>query len=129
MATPTQVIEDFIGAFVLAWPSGDPARVAAYFDDDASYQNGPLPEVRGRAAIEATLAEFMAMGGEVTVEMLNLLADERAVMTERVDHFAVSGRTFSLRVMGTFEVVNEKIVAWRDYFDLEQFRSLFDSAG
>jgi limonene-1,2-epoxide hydrolase len=128
MTAPTQVILEFVDTFVTAWPAGNAGRVAAFFAEDASYHNGPLPPVNGRAAIQATLAEFMAMGGEVTVDMLNLLADERIVMTERVDHFVVADKTYSLPVMGVFEVVNDKIAAWRDYFDLGQFSSMLDTS-
>jgi limonene-1,2-epoxide hydrolase len=126
MPAPTEVVQTFVGAFVAAWPVGDAARVAALFSDDASYHNGPLEPVRGRAAIEATLATFMAMGGEVTVDMVHVIADDRIVMTERVDHFVIDGKTFSLPVMGIFEVESGKITAWRDYFDLGQFTALFN---
>jgi limonene-1,2-epoxide hydrolase len=126
MATPTQVIQGFVRAFVNAWPTGDAATVATFFIEEASYHNGPLPPVHGRQAIETTLAEFMTMGGEVTVDMVHLLANDRLVMTERIDHFALGGKTFSLPVMGVFEVAGERIAAWRDYFDLAQFRSPSD---
>jgi limonene-1,2-epoxide hydrolase len=33
------------------------------------------------------------------------------------------GKEISLPVMGTFEVVDGKIAAWRDYFDMNQFMS------
>ena len=107
MATSTQVIQEFVRAFVKAWPTGDAATLATFFVEEANYHNGPLPPVHGRAAIETTLAEFMAMGGEVTVDLLHLLANDHLVMTERVDHFAVGGKTFSLPVMGVFEVAGE----------------------
>lgn len=129
MARPTDVVRQFVDAFVAAWPVGDAASVAALFADDASYRNGPLEPVHGRAAIEATFAEFMALGGDVSVELLNVLADDEIVMTERVDHFAVGERTFSLPVMGIFEVAGGKITAWRDYFDLGKFSSQFDATG
>ena len=127
MTTPTQVVQGFVEAFVAAWPAGDAPTVAAFFADGASYHNGPLEPVHGRAAIQAALAEFMAMGGDVTVDMLNLLSDDRVVMTERIDHFVMGGKAFSLPVMGIFEIADGKITAWRDYFDLGQFSSLFDS--
>ena len=44
-------------------------------------------------------------------------------MTERVDTFKVADRSFDLQVMGTFEVTDGKINAWRDYFDMNQFTS------
>jgi limonene-1,2-epoxide hydrolase len=42
-------------------------------------------------------------------------------MTERVDVFMLPGRSFELPVMGTFEISDGKIKAWRDYFDINQF--------
>ena len=44
-------------------------------------------------------------------------------MTERVDVFKLPDKSFELPVMGTFEVSDGKINAWRDYFDLNQFTS------
>ena len=44
-------------------------------------------------------------------------------MTERVDVFKLPNKSFELPVMGTFEVKDGKINAWRDYFDLNQFTS------
>lgn len=124
---PATVVLEFVEAFVSAWPSGDATPIAAMFSEDAVYLNGPHEPVHGRAAIEATISGFMAMGGEVTVDMVNLLADERIVMTERIDHFVLAGQTYSLPVMGVFEVDDGRITAWRDYFDLNEFTSLFDS--
>lgn len=96
MTTPAEVVQLFVETFVAAWPVGDAGSIASLFSEDASYHNGPLPPVHGRSAIEATLSEFMAMGGSVAVDMVHVLADETSVMTERVDHFVVEGTTFSL---------------------------------
>lgn len=125
MATSSEVVQRFVDAFVAAWPTGDATPMAALFAEDASYRNGPHEPVHGRDAIAATLAGFMAMGGEVAVELIHVLADDHVVMTERIDHFVIHGKTYSLPVMGVFEVDNGQIRAWRDYFDLAQFTSLF----
>ena len=45
------------------------------------------------------------------------------VLTERVDVFVYPDKTIELPVMGTFEVRDGKIAAWRDYFDLNQYMS------
>ena len=45
------------------------------------------------------------------------------VMTERVDVFTFVNGRIALPVSGTFEVRDGKIVAWRDYFDMNQFVS------
>jgi limonene-1,2-epoxide hydrolase len=48
-------------------------------------------------------------------------------MTERIDVFTLAGRSFELPVMGTFEVNGDKIQAWRDYFDTNQFTARMGS--
>jgi limonene-1,2-epoxide hydrolase len=48
-------------------------------------------------------------------------------MTERVDVLTISGRSFELPVMGTFEIRGGKIGAWRDYFDTNQFAARLGS--
>jgi limonene-1,2-epoxide hydrolase len=44
-------------------------------------------------------------------------------MTERVDVFKLLNKSFDLPVMGTFELSDGKISAWRDYLDMNQFTS------
>jgi len=46
-----------------------------------------------------------------------------AFLTERRDIFAFANGRIDLPVMGTFEVRDGKIAAWRDYFDLGMFMS------
>ena len=46
-----------------------------------------------------------------------------AVLTERVVTFTVGQVVAPLPVMGTFEVTDGRINAWRDYFDMNQFTS------
>jgi limonene-1,2-epoxide hydrolase len=48
-------------------------------------------------------------------------------MTERIDVFKLSDRSFELPVMGTFEISDGMINAWRDYFDKNQFTSRLGS--
>jgi limonene-1,2-epoxide hydrolase len=40
------------------------------------------------------------------------------VLTERIDFITANGVTAPVPVMGTFEIRNGRIVAWRDYFDM-----------
>jgi limonene-1,2-epoxide hydrolase len=119
--TPATIVEEFIAAFIAAWPRGDSAALGSFFSEDAVYHNGPLDPVIGRGAIQATFAEFMGMGGHVDVDIVHMVAEGAIVMTERVDHFVGNGGTFSLPVMGIMEVHDGAITAWRDYFDLNQF--------
>lgn len=94
-----------------------------FFDEEAVYHNMPMEPIRGRDAILRALAEFMDMGGRVSVDMVHMVSDGAIVMTERVDHFIGTGTAISLPVMGIFEVHDHAITAWRDYFDPHQFAS------
>jgi limonene-1,2-epoxide hydrolase len=60
-------------------------------------------------------------------EIRRILADGDVVMTERVDHFLVGNNRISVPCMGAFELRNEKIAAWRDYWDLKQFEAQIQS--
>lgn len=119
LPAPAEVVQTFCDA----WPGSDPGALAAFFTDDAVYHNIPLEPIRGRAAIEEAFAGFLAMAPQIRFETVHLVADGPLVMTERVDHFRSDKGTISLPVMGTFEVRDGKIAAWRDYFDLAQFTS------
>ena len=120
MSEPAVVVQRFIDSFIEAWPRADVAQVAAFFTEDAIYHNMPMEPAVGREAIEATFAQFMAMGGRVDVELLNILSSDTLVMTERVDHFVSDERKITLPMMGICEIHGGLITAWRDYFDLTQ---------
>jgi limonene-1,2-epoxide hydrolase len=123
MSGPVETVWAFVAAFIAAWPDGDAATVASFFSEDAVYVNGPMEPVKGREAIQATMAAFMGMGGQAGVDIVHIVADGPIVMTERVDHSTQGAKTISLPVMGIFEVQDGVITAWRDYFDLNQFTS------
>lgn len=123
MPTSAKTVQEFVAAFVAAWPEGDAGRPASFFSEDAVYHNMPMAPIRGREAIRDALTEFMGMGGQVGVDIAHLVADGAIVMTERVDHFIGTEKTISLPVMGIFEVHDGAVTAWRDYFDLSHFTS------
>lgn len=121
-SSPKEVVRAFINAFIEAWPTGDAARLAGFFAEDAVYHNVPLQPVQGREAIRQTLEELMSAGGRVAIDVVNLLSEGRVVMVERVDYLAAPDRTISVPMAGVFEVRDGQITAWRDYFDLSQAR-------
>lgn len=123
VAKETQTVRDFMATFVAAWPLNDATRLGPFFSEDAEYRNGPLPPVTGRDAVVAALAQMMAMGGTVDVDIIHLVSDGPVVMTERVDYWKSGDKTMTLRVAGAFEVHDGVITAWRDYFDVNEFAS------
>ena len=119
---------ELVRRFCAAWSDDvGPAELAAFFTDDAVYHNIPLAPVSGREAIANNFASFIRPGApgieSLHLRVINIAANGPIVMTERVDVFKLPGRSFELQVMGTFEVTDGKITAWRDYFDMSQFTS------
>ena len=97
MSAPIETVQEFMAAFVAAWPNQDAAKVASFVSPDGVYHNIPMDPVKGRQAIETTLGGLMALGGKVTVDVAHILADGPIVMVERVDCFARDGHTFPCR--------------------------------
>ena len=124
MESPIEVVRRFCAAW-----SGDMGAddLAAFFTDDATYHNIPLAPVTGREAIAKNFATFIRPGPPgvegIEFRVINIAANGPVVMTERVDVFKILDKSFELPVMGTFELSEGKIKAWRDYFDMNQFTS------
>ena len=119
---------DVVRGFCAAWSDNlGTNELAAFFTDDAVYHNIPQAPVTGREAIANLIDTFIRPGppGIESIEfrVINIAANGPVVMTERVDTFTVSDRSFELQVMGIFEITDGKINAWRDYFDMNQFTS------
>ena len=124
MESPIEVVRRFCAA----WSDNiGAAELAAFFTDDAVYHNIPQEPVTGRKAIENLIGSFIRPGApgieSIEFRVVNIAANGPVVMTERVDVFKLPGKSFELQVMGTFEVSDGKINAWRDYFDMNQFTS------
>jgi len=118
-ASPQEIVE----AFCAAVDALDLDLLLEFLSDDCVYHNIPMDPVVGHEAIRGFLEGFTGGLTSLRFEMLNVASDGDVVLTERVDHFVSPERTISLPVMGTFEVQDGKITAWRDYFDLNQFMS------
>ena len=119
MAQPVDVVRDFCAL----WAKGDLDAIVECFTEDAVYHNIPVAPVTGKSAIRVTIAGFTTGVDSIEFRVLNIAADGNLVLTERVDVFSMPTVTIELPVMGTFEVRDGKIAAWRDYFDLNQFMS------
>jgi len=115
--------EQVVRRFCAAWSEGDYQALTAYFADDAVYHNMPVDPVKGRDSIASTIAGFTAGVGKIEFRIHHLAAAGPVVLTERTDVFLLPDKTIELPVMGTFEVHDGLITAWRDYFDLNQFMS------
>ncbi len=118
MSVNTGIVTDF----VKAWNAMDMERVMSFFAPEAVYHNMPLDPLQGTEAIHGLIQSFAGMASEIhwTVHQIAETSDG-IVMTERTDRFLMGEKWVSLPVMGSFELREGKISAWRDYFDLNQF--------
>jgi limonene-1,2-epoxide hydrolase len=115
-----QIITEFIDAFCRF----DADELIEYFTPDATYHNIPLPILRGRDEILASLKGLPTRFKELKVEMLHQIAADNIVMNERIDYFTFhDGRQVALPIAGIFEMEDGKIKNWREYFDLGTFRN------
>jgi limonene-1,2-epoxide hydrolase len=111
---------ELVMGFIQAWNDMDWDAVIGVLAEDVVYHNIPMDVIEGR---DAAAGFIRGMAPEsVDWEVLNIAENGNVVLTERVDNFVMaSGARVSLPVMGTMEIENGKIKAWRDYFDLATF--------
>ena len=120
-----------VRSFIAAWSRNDLDEIMSFFAADCVYHNMPIEPARGIEATRAMIKGFSSMATKVEW-VLREIAETAAgvVLTERTDRFEIGGRWVELPVMGSFELRDGKITAWRDYFDLAQFqRQLPGAAG
>ncbi len=120
--TDEQPIET-VRRFCAAWGTQELDAIIAFFTDDAVYHNIPMEPVVGPDQIKATIEGFSGGVESIELRLDAIAADGGTVLTERMDIFTFANGRIDLPVMGTFEIVDGKIAAWRDYFDLGMFMS------
>jgi limonene-1,2-epoxide hydrolase len=114
MTGPAEVVREFCSGV----DRKDLEAVEALLDEKVVYHNiGSEPAV-GRAETLAALKFQFDMFEPIAFRIRNLATAGDSVLTERVDEVTANGVTAPVPVMGTFEVRDGRIIAWRDYFDM-----------
>jgi limonene-1,2-epoxide hydrolase len=122
----TRSADELVTEFCNLWSSPDPEALAGYFTDDAVYHNIPMDPVQGRGAIQQFIAGFVASVDGIDFNVHRQVASGAVVMNERTDVMRrKDGDEVRLPVMGVFEVRDDRIAAWRDYFDLATITKAF----
>jgi len=124
----TEDPERLVRRFCDSFDGRDAEALRPYFTDDVVYHNIPLDPAVGIDATIAFIESFFGMCESMTIETLHLAVRGPVVLTERIDTFTVGAVVAPLPVMGTFEVRDGKISAWRDYFDLGQITAMLSGA-
>ncbi|HEX4435127.1 MAG TPA: limonene-1,2-epoxide hydrolase family protein [Acidimicrobiales bacterium] len=123
MPSAEEVVRDFCAAA----STRDPSVLRAFFSDDIVYHNIPMEPAEGIEATMAVIDMFIGMCDALQFEVHHLSSDGTTVLTERTDVFSIKGKSAPLPVMGAFDVVDGKITAWRDYFDMAQVTAMFEA--
>ncbi len=121
MPSPEQVVRDFC----VAVSDRNPEALRKFFSDDVVYHNIPMDPAEGIEATMGVLNMFVGICEGLEFEVHHLASDGSTILTERTDRFTINGKSFPLPVMGAFHVVDGKITAWRDYFDMAQVTAIF----
>ncbi len=123
MLSDAEIVEAFFEAIYRL----DFDAAVEFFTEDASYHDLPVPTdpAVGKEAIRRKL-DFMIAGGVTSMdyEIRNILGGGDTVLVERTEtwHFP-SGATPTLRVMCAIELDDNKIAAWREYWNGEELMS------
>jgi limonene-1,2-epoxide hydrolase len=99
-------------------------KLRPFFTEDVVYHNIPMDPAVGVDAAVAFIDGFFAMCESMNIETIHLAVRDNVVLTERIDSFAIGQKVAPLPVMGVFEVRDDKISAWRDYFDMAQITKM-----
>jgi limonene-1,2-epoxide hydrolase len=110
--------EEIVRAELEAWSTLDVDEIMAHFAFDAVWDDPSHGPIAGYANIRKAVAGFVARTSAADLQVVHLLAEGTIVMTERVDRFTFDGRQVAAAIAGVFEIEADKILAWRDYFDM-----------
>ncbi len=124
-ADPETLVREFCEVF----GRHDAQALRPYMADDITYHNIPMEPCVGADAAIAFIEGFFAMCDRIEIENRHLAVRGNIVLTERIDTFFLGDVVAPLPVMGTFEIADGKIAAWRDYFDMAQVTAMFAGAG
>jgi limonene-1,2-epoxide hydrolase len=119
MPTPIETVSAFCATFV---EDGGRPAVHRWFTPATRWVNEGVSVTTGAEEAIAMIDGLETSMGISTVhiDMLAIAADGHRVLTERLDRFerADGIEIGRVMVMGIFEIEGDKIVEWRDYFDV-----------
>lgn len=118
--------DELVTQFCALWSKPDAAAIADSMAEDAVYHNIPMDPVQGREAIRAFIEGFLGTLDGIDFVVHRQVSDGGLVFNERTDIMRTkAGQSIELPVTGVFEVVDDEIVAWRDYFDMTKLVQAF----
>lgn len=114
-ATGTEV--EVVRAFFAALERFDIDAVLDLSDPAIVYQNVPFPPARGRDEFGRQMRWLQRYATGFEARIHTIAADGATVLTERTDVIERGRFRAEFWVCGTHEVVDGRVVLWRDRFD------------
>jgi ketosteroid isomerase-like protein len=102
--------------------SQDPEALSSLFHDDAEYTDAATPDDDvAKGGAEVVLRLGLAFDGvEIFPTSRNVVANDDAVMVERVEHWTWrTGEHVDLPIASIVEISGGKISRWVDYWDMQ----------
>ena len=90
--------------------------------DNAQDLGVPMGKVHGPDEIRGLLEPMLGAASTVEWIVYRQAADGPIVFNERLDRFEMPFGWIDMPVTGVWEVHDDKITLWRDYFDLATYR-------
>jgi len=114
MADPQQVVRDFCAAISTL----DRDQVRACMHDDITFRDPDT--AMGGGGIEATMKAWepvFALFTRFDIEITSIASNGPIVFTERIDRVTVDGDDFEVPCLAVYEVDDDLIVRFHDWFD------------
>jgi limonene-1,2-epoxide hydrolase len=119
--------EDFVIEFIRAWDDGtensrpDKEKILSMMTEDAEWQlwvpGGPV--IKGQEALRAEITAQMGYATNNRCNIINVLSNDRMVMTERADTAIINGQYCPHSMVAVYELADDgRISKWREYIDM-----------
>jgi limonene-1,2-epoxide hydrolase len=116
--------EDVVNEFIARVVSMDLDGACELVAEDLEYDNVPMGKNHGPEGLKAFLGAMAGGVRDLQFVVHRQVADGNVVLNERTDRFLVGERWIELPVAGVFELRDDRIVLWRDYFDMGPVQEL-----
>ena len=116
--TPLEIVEEFISAL----ERKDIDSAISLLADDCEYDNVPMGKMFGSENVREFLGPMIDNCSSLDWPVHRSSSSGNLVFNERLDRFEMGGNWIEIPVCGVWEVIDEKITLWRDYFDLATYR-------
>jgi limonene-1,2-epoxide hydrolase len=120
--------ESVVRKFLAAWTDPRVDQIADFFDEDASWVDGPQGVRRGAKAIVDELMSQLSISRGIQIEVDTLVASDGTVMVEWHGEWTIDGSPISAMVMAVFIVENGRIQQWRESYDLKSVVDQIEAA-